>query len=189
MATSKASKQQANGKKSLAQRQRDSQRKLNDRRGPDRPRQPKSRREYRSPLLMLFYGSGLKFDHILLPTSRRDKLLRRQLIDQGIESKESVEFIILQLLFEARVLADWNTTDNLMDVFEYIKDKLDWASDIHVTILIQIFHAVLRARMCWLDKPVAPFDPESSCAVATRVDKLVKWIGGVDHIMEELDSW
>lgn len=130
----------------------------------------------------------MRFGRTILRNVNRDRFLFRKLQDQGIESEESVEYIILQLLFEARVLTDWNVTDDLVDVFLYIKAKLDWAGDIPVIILIQLLQAVLRARLNYHKKPALPHVHHDHCAAATRADKLVKWIGGVDHLMEELES-
>ncbi|CAN8102115.1 unnamed protein product [Discula destructiva] len=141
---------------------------------------------HRSKLSSLLRRGGMRFGPVILRAASTDRFLFRKLQNKGIESKESLEHVLLELLFEARVLVNWSVTDDLVVAFTCIKDKLDWASDIYVEILIQLFHAVMRARLSLRGTPA--FDQEP-CAVADRVDQVVSWMNGADDLMEELENF
>lgn len=105
----------------------------------------------------------------ILHTINHDDKLRRKFLRRGIRSKKGVEEALLELLFQCRNLKDWDSGgDNLVDVFRLIKGRVKWAADCSVDLIMQLFFALLRAR---LDCPVNM--REIPCKVALRVDKVI----------------
>lgn len=76
----------------------------------------------------------------------------------------------MQLLFECRNLKDWESGgDNLVDVFGLIKERVHWASTCSTDLIMQLFFALLRAR---LDCSVS--SRNNACRIARRVDQVIR---------------
>lgn len=122
------------------------------------------------PLAKLFHRGGMAYgSRSILHTLHNDYQLRRKFLRRGIRSKKGVEEALLELLFQCRNLKDWDSGgDNLVDVFRLIKGRVKWAADCSVDLIMQLFFALLRAR---LDCPVNM--RKTSCKVALRVDKVI----------------
>lgn len=122
------------------------------------------------PLRKLFDRRGMNYgSHHILRTARNDYQLRREFYKFGIRNKSGVEEALLELLFECRNLKDWESGgDNLVDVFRLIKGRVEWASNCSVHLVMQLFFALLRARL-----GCRAGSRKNACKVALRVDKVI----------------
>lgn len=122
------------------------------------------------PLLKLLDRRGMKYGRdCILRTVRNDYQLRRDFYKFGIRNKSGLEEALLQLLFECRNLKDWESGgDNLVDVFHLIKGRVEWASNCSVDLVMQLFFALLRARL-----GCRASSRKNACKVALRVDKVI----------------
>lgn len=122
------------------------------------------------PLAELFRRGGMAYgNRNILHTMNHDDRLRRKFLRRGIRSKNAVEEALLELLFQCRNLKDWDSGgDNLVDVFRLIKGRVKWAANCSVDLIMQLFFALLRARL------ECPRNlRKDSCKVALRVDKVI----------------
>lgn len=122
------------------------------------------------PLAKLFNHGGMAYgSRSILHTIHNDYQLRRKFLRRGIRSKKGVEEALLELLFQCRNLKDWDSGgDNLVDVFRLIKGRVKWAANCSVDLVMQLFFALLRARL------ECPRNlRENACKVALRVDKVI----------------
>ncbi|KKY30014.1 hypothetical protein UCDDA912_g10060 [Diaporthe ampelina] len=138
------------------------------------------------PLRKLFDRRGMAYGRrSILHTVRKDYQLRRKFLSRGIESREGVEEALLELLFQCRNLKDWDSGgDNLVDVFRLIKGRVEWAANCSVDLIMQLFFTLLRAR---LDCPTRL--RKNAGKVALRVDKVILYINGVDHLLTEYEIY
>lgn len=106
----------------------------------------------------------------ILRTVHSEYHLRWEFYKSGIRDKDTVEEALLQLLFECRNLKDWESGgDDLVNVFSIIKKRVDWALNCPVDILIQLFFALLRARL-----DCSASSRNNACRVARRVDQVIR---------------
>lgn len=122
------------------------------------------------PLLKLLDHRGMNYGHHhILRTVRNDYQLRREFHKLGIRNKRGSEEALMELLFECRNLKDWESGgDNLVDVFHLIKGRVEWTSNCSVDLIMQLFFALLRARLgCQASSR------KNACKVALRVDKVI----------------
>lgn len=122
------------------------------------------------PLLKLFDRRGMNYgQYHILRTVRNDYQLRREFYKLGIRNKRELEEALLELLFECRNLKYWESGgDNLVDVFHLIKGRVEWASDCSVDLIMQLFFALLQARLGCRSS-----SRKNACKVALRVDKVI----------------
>ncbi|POS75468.1 hypothetical protein DHEL01_v206145 [Diaporthe helianthi] len=134
------------------------------------------------PLLQLFDHRGMAYGRYrIFRTVASEYHLRREFYKHGFHDKDAVEEALLQLLFECRNLKYWESGgDDLANVFSLIKGRVDWASNCSLDIIMQLFFALVRAR---LDCPVS--SRNNACKVARRVDQVIRYINGVDHLFAE----
>ncbi|KAG8160925.1 hypothetical protein KVR01_009189 [Diaporthe batatas] len=139
-------------------------------------------RRHTKPLLQLFDHQGMAYDRFrILRTVRSEYHLRWELYKHGIRDKDAVEEALLKLLFECRNLKDWESGgDNLVEVFRLIKARVHWASNCSTDLIMQLFFAILRARL-----DCSASCRNNACKVARRVDQVIRYINGVDHLFAE----
>ncbi|KAL1870199.1 hypothetical protein Daus18300_005263 [Diaporthe australafricana] len=135
------------------------------------------------PLVKLFGRGGMAYGHgSILRTVRKDNELRCKLLNLGIRSRKGVEQALLELLYQFRNLKDWDAGgDDLFDVFRLIKGRVKWAASCSVDLIMQLFFALLRARLDCSQS----LRTQNCCKVALRVDKIISYINGVDHLLSD----
>ncbi|KAK7709819.1 hypothetical protein SLS64_006061 [Diaporthe eres] len=147
----------------------------------NRPRDLRSK-----PLAKLFYRGGMAYGRrSILRTIHNDYQLRHKFLRRGIWSKKGVEEALLELLFQCRNLKDWDSgDDNLVDVFRLIKGRVKWAANCSVDLIMHLFFTLVRAR---LDCPGSL--RKNACKVALRIDKVISYLNGVDHLLTEYEIY
>lgn len=123
------------------------------------------------PLVEFFRRGGMAYGQSsILRTVHKDNQLRRKLLNLGIRNRKGVEEALLELLYHFRNLKDWDSgDDDLFDVFRLLKGRVKWAASCSVDLIMQLFFALLRAR---LDYP-HNLRTKNCCKVALRVDKVI----------------
>jgi hypothetical protein len=132
---------------------------------------PRARAAMTKPLHKLFDRRGMRYGrHRVLRTVRNDNQLRREFYKVSIRDRNAADQALLELLFQCRNLRYWESGgDNLVDVFRLLKGRISWASHCSVDLIMQIFFALIRAR---LDCPARL--RQNAGKVAQRVDKVIR---------------
>lgn len=155
------------------------------------PRRRTGRRPetYDLQLVRLLHRIGMEPRKTLLRTRAADDSLVQTLRSEFIESDESFEAAIIDLLEESLdFLKTWEVTDGVADVFVRIQGKVEWTKNIKVNVIMELYHNVVVSRLNSkrLELQNPDFESTEACQLAVAVDLLMEDMNGIDDFLHEV---
>lgn len=122
-----------------------------------------------------------------LSSARRDHQLLKQLrfadvvgksVKKRREHRKLLDEALTGMLTTAALLAGEKTDDEeevvpFLTFVEEVQARTPWASKMSASVFLDLFAAVLGARVAWKQNPREPFAPEEHCTTATAAQQLL----------------